>query len=151
MQLNEEQVAEEGVNHRRKKLLQTSLLTSLTTQAPNHNYSLYTHTHARTHAHTHTPNWTTTKTVGDTCIGEKHYRTVPKKAKVTELIDYLPVALTSVIMKCFERQVKDRFTSTLPDTLDPLQFAYRPNGSTDNAITITLYTALPIWTRGIPM
>jgi hypothetical protein len=39
---------------------------------------------------------------------------VPKKAKVTELNDYRPVALTSVIMKCFERLVKDHITSTLP-------------------------------------
>ena len=51
---------------------------------------------------------------------------VPKKAKVTELNYYRPIALTSVIMKCFERLVKDHITSTLPDTLDPLQFAYRP-------------------------
>jgi hypothetical protein len=67
---------------------------------------------------------------------------VPKKAKVTELNDYRPVALTSVNMKCFERLVKDHITSTLPDILDPLQFANRPNTSTDNAITITLHTAL---------
>ena len=67
---------------------------------------------------------------------------VPKKAKVTELNDYCPVALTSIIMKCFERLVKHHITSTLPDTLDPLQFAYRPNRSTDDAIAITLHTAL---------
>ena len=65
---------------------------------------------------------------------------VPKKTKVTELNDYL--ALTSVIMKCFERIVKDHITSTLPDTIDPLQFAYRPNRSTDDAISATLHTAL---------
>ena len=69
---------------------------------------------------------------------------VSKKAEVTELNDYRPV-----IMKCFERLVKDHITSTLPDTLDPLQFAYRPNRSTDDAIAITL--PYPIWTRGIPM
>ena len=74
---------------------------------------------------------------------------VPKKAKVTELNDYRPVALTSVIMKCFERLVKDHITSTLPATLDPIQLAYRPNRSPNNAITITL--PYPIWTRGIPM
>ena len=67
---------------------------------------------------------------------------VPKKAKITELNHYLPVALTSVIMKCFKRLVKDHITSTLPDTLDPLQFVYRPNRSTDDATTITLHTAL---------
>ena len=64
----------------------------------------------------------------------------PKKAKVTELNDYRLVALTSVIMKCFERLVKDHITIILPDTLDPLQFAYRPNRSTDDAIA--LHTAL---------
>ena len=63
---------------------------------------------------------------------------VPKKTKVTELNDYHPKALTSVIMKCFERLVKDHITSSLPGTLVPLQFAYRPNRSTDDAIAITL-------------
>ena len=48
---------------------------------------------------------------------------VPKKAKIMDLNDYRPVALTSVIMKCFERLVKDHITATLPATLDPLQFA----------------------------
>jgi gmma-aminobutyric acid receptor subunit gamma/cGMP-dependent protein kinase 2 len=67
---------------------------------------------------------------------------VPKKAKVTELNDYRHVALPSVIMKCFERLVKGHITSTLPVTLDPLKFAYRPNRSTDDAIAITLHTAL---------
>ena len=45
-------------------------------------------------------------------------------------------------MKCFERPVNDHITSTLPDTLDPLQFVYRPNRSTDDAIAITLHNAL---------
>ena len=48
----------------------------------------------------------------------------------------------SVIMKCFKRLFKDKFASTLPDTLDPLQFAYLPNRSTDDVIAITLHTAL---------
>ena len=30
----------------------------------------------------------------------------------------------------------------IPETLDPLQFAYRPNRSTDNAISIALHTAI---------
>ena len=45
-------------------------------------------------------------------------------------------------MKCFERLVKDHITSTLPDTLDPLQFEYRPNRSTDDAIAIEQHPAL---------
>ena len=36
----------------------------------------------------------------------------------------------------------DIVTSTLPDTLDPLQLAYRPNRATDDAIAIALHTAL---------
>jgi hypothetical protein len=45
-------------------------------------------------------------------------------------------------MKYFERLAKDHITSALPDILDPHQFAYRPNRSTDDAITIALDTAL---------
>ena len=45
-------------------------------------------------------------------------------------------------MKCFVRLVKDHITFTLPDTLDALQFAYGPDRSTDDAIAITLHTAL---------
>jgi hypothetical protein len=67
---------------------------------------------------------------------------VPKKVKVNILDHYCPIALTSVVMKCFERLVKDHISSTLPDILDALQFAYRPNRSKDDAITITLSTAL---------
>ena len=38
-----------------------------------------------------------------TCFKRATIVPVSKKAKVTELNDYCPVALTSVIMKCFER------------------------------------------------
>ena len=76
---------------------------------------------------------------------------VPKEAKVTCLNDYCPVALTSVAMKCFERLVMAHINSILPDTLDPLQFAYRPNRSTDDAISIALDTALSHWTKGTPV
>ena len=67
---------------------------------------------------------------------------VPKEAKVTEQRDYCPVAPTSVIMKCFERLVKDHITATLPATLDPLQFQYRHNKSTDHAIAISLHYSI---------
>jgi hypothetical protein len=82
------------------------------------------------------------QSVVPTCYNMSTIVPVPKKAKVTERNDYRPVALTSTIMKCFERLFKDYITSTLPDTLDPLQFAYRPNRSTDDAIAIALHTAL---------
>ena len=77
-----------------------------------------------------------------TCFKVATIAPVPKEAKIAELNDYRPVALTSVIMMCFERLVKDHITSTLSATLNPLQFAYRPNRSTDDANAITLHTAL---------
>ena len=67
---------------------------------------------------------------------------MPKNTKVTCLNDYRPVILKSVAMKCFERLVMAHINTISPETLDPLQFAYRPNRSTDDAISIALYTAL---------
>ncbi|KAK1793778.1 hypothetical protein P4O66_001510 [Electrophorus voltai] len=48
---------------------------------------------------------------------------VPKKPRPSSLNDYCPVALTSVVMKCFEKLVRDFITSSLPASTDPLQFA----------------------------
>ena len=58
------------------------------------------------------------------------------------LNDYRPVALPSVAMKFFERLVMAHINTIIPETLDPLQFAYRPNRSTNDAISIVLQTAL---------
>uniref|UniRef100_A0A3P8QH73 Reverse transcriptase domain-containing protein n=1 Tax=Astatotilapia calliptera TaxID=8154 RepID=A0A3P8QH73_ASTCA len=77
-----------------------------------------------------------------TCFKESIIVPVPKKPHPASLNDYRPVALTSVVMKCFERLVRDFIISSLPDTLDPLQFAYRPNRSTDDAISHLLHTSL---------
>ena len=67
---------------------------------------------------------------------------VPKKPVASCLNHYSPVALTSVIMKCFERLVQTHICSSLPEALDPLQFAYRLNRSTDYAIALATNTAL---------
>ena len=48
----------------------------------------------------------------------------------------------SVAMKCFERLAMAHINPSIPETLDPLQFAYRPNRSTDDAVSIALHTAL---------
>ncbi|KAI3363873.1 hypothetical protein L3Q82_001467 [Scortum barcoo] len=71
-----------------------------------------------------------------------HHCPCPQENQNPLLNDYRPVALTSTIMKCFERLVKSFITSSIPDSLDPLQFAYRPNRSTEDAIVLTLHTAL---------
>ena len=67
---------------------------------------------------------------------------VPKKPTISSLNDYRPVALTPIMMKCFERLVKDHITSKLPPTFDPYQFAYRPNRSTEDAISSALHLSL---------
>ncbi|KAI3353892.1 hypothetical protein L3Q82_005099 [Scortum barcoo] len=67
---------------------------------------------------------------------------VPKKTHITSLNDYRPVALTPIMMKCFERLVKDHIISKLPPTFDPLQFAYQPNRSTEDAICSALNLSL---------
>ncbi len=67
---------------------------------------------------------------------------VPKNSKPPCLNDYRLVALTSIVMKVFERLLKNHICSFIPATLDPLQFAYRPNRSTDDAISQVLHSSL---------
>ncbi len=67
---------------------------------------------------------------------------VPKNSKPSCLNDYRPVALTSTVMKVFERLLKKHICSSIPATLDPLQFAYRPNRSMDDAISQVLHSSL---------
>ena len=67
---------------------------------------------------------------------------IPKHSKVTCLNDWRPVALTPIVSKCFERLVRDYICSVLPPTLDPWQFAYRQNRSTDDAVALAIHSAL---------
>ena len=62
---------------------------------------------------------------------------VPKNRKPSELNDYRPVALTSILMKSFERLVLKKLLSQTCNQQDPYQFAYRQNRSTDDA-TLTI-------------
>ncbi|KAI2668505.1 hypothetical protein H4Q32_005238 [Labeo rohita] len=78
-----------------------------------------------------------------TCLKSTSIIPVPKKSPVSCLNDYRPIALTPIMIKCFERLVMHHIKSSLPHTLDPFQFAYRPNRSTDDAIiSSTLHLAL---------
>ncbi|KAI5620338.1 gastrula zinc finger protein XlCGF28.1-like [Silurus asotus] len=77
-----------------------------------------------------------------TCLKTTTIVPVPKKSTVSCLNDYRPVALTPIVMKCFERLVMRHIKTQLPPSLDPMQFAYRPNRSTDDAISTTLHLAL---------
>jgi hypothetical protein len=60
-----------------------------------------------------------------TCFKQPTIGPVPKNTKVACLNHYRPVALTSVVMKCFERLVMAHNT-IIPETLDPLSAAGWP-------------------------
>ena len=63
---------------------------------------------------------------------------VPKNKIVTCLNDFRPVALTSAMMKLCERIVLNRLSLIVSGFVDPLQFAYRRNRSTDDALLFVL-------------
>ncbi|KAK3545332.1 hypothetical protein QTP70_004055 [Hemibagrus guttatus] len=65
-----------------------------------------------------------------------------KKPKMTGLNDYRPVALTSVVMKSFERLVLAYLKNITGPLLDPLQLAYRANRSVDDAVNMGLHFIL---------
>ncbi|KAK7921775.1 hypothetical protein WMY93_008677 [Mugilogobius chulae] len=67
---------------------------------------------------------------------------LPKQPNVTCLNDFRPVALTSIPAKCLERLVIKHIKAALPLSLDPHQFAYRENRSTEDAIATVLHTLL---------
>ena len=65
---------------------------------------------------------------------------VPKKTKVKALNDYCPVALTSVVVKVLERlTVVTHLKHVTNSNMDPLQFAYRDNRYTDDAVALALH------------
>ncbi|KAK3545648.1 hypothetical protein QTP70_009096 [Hemibagrus guttatus] len=67
---------------------------------------------------------------------------VRKKPKIIGLNDYKPIALTSVVMKSFERLVLAYLKNITGPLLDPLQFAYRANRSVDDAVNMGLHYIL---------
>ncbi len=67
---------------------------------------------------------------------------VPNKSKITGLNVYRPVALTSVVIKSFEKLVLAHLKDITGPLLDPLQFAYRANRSVDDAVNMGLHYVL---------
>ena len=67
---------------------------------------------------------------------------VPKKSDPESLNDYRPVALTSCVMKCFEKLVLKFMNTLLPPCFDSYQFTYRERRSTDDAIAINVHDLL---------
>lgn len=67
---------------------------------------------------------------------------VPKISKPKDLNDYRPIALTPIIMKCFERVVKGILMEETKAFTDPLQFAYQKNRGVDDAVAVLSHTIL---------
>lgn len=63
---------------------------------------------------------------------------VPKVNKPKTLNDFRPVALTSLLMKAFEKLVKKELLEKTAHALDPMQFAYRKHRGVDDAILTLL-------------
>ena len=64
---------------------------------------------------------------------------IPKKINAREPNEFRPVALTSILSKCFERIVKDKLLQEIKTPLDPLQFAYRANLGTEDALATMVH------------
>lgn len=63
---------------------------------------------------------------------------IPKKRYPSNHNDYRPVALTSHILKTFERQVFFYIKASMTNYVDPLQFAYQSNMGVDDALIYML-------------
>ncbi len=66
---------------------------------------------------------------------------VQKKKTVTGMNDLRPVALTSCVMKVFERVFLPILQEQVSDFMDPLQFAYKKDRSVEDAILHVLNNA----------
>ena len=64
---------------------------------------------------------------------------IPKNNSPSDLSDYRPIAITSVVIKCFEKIVLHHLLDPTKGMQDPYQFAYRPNRSIKDAILTLLH------------
>lgn len=58
---------------------------------------------------------------------------IPKSKNARELSDFRPVPLTSLVVKIFEKVIKDMVASLIDGKLDPLQFAHQNGKGVDDA------------------
>lgn len=64
---------------------------------------------------------------------------VPKSKHPSSVSDFRPVALTSIISKCYEKLILSRIRLLLPSTLDRYQFGYKEGFSTVDALCTTIH------------
>jgi len=62
-----------------------------------------------------------------------------KKRNPQTVKDFRPVALTCIVSKCMERMILAQLVRASKNTLDPYQFAYKPNSSTNDALCTFLH------------
>ena len=67
---------------------------------------------------------------------------MPKKTTAKEYTDYRPIALTHVPFKCIERILLKHLLPEIEDNLDPCQFSYKKNKSTEDATLLYNKTSL---------
>ena len=63
---------------------------------------------------------------------------ISKRPVISSLNDLRPVALTSAVMKVCEQVVLCKVDSLVKDYIDPLQFTYRRNRSTNDSVLYVL-------------
>lgn len=83
-----------------------------------------------------------TQSAVPSCLKTSTVILLPKKSTITSLNDYRPMALTPVVMKCFEKLVRSHMMTFINPSSDPYQFAYKANRSTEDAVNAALHTAL---------
>ncbi len=84
-------------------------------------------------------NISVSQAVVPTCFKATTNIPVTKKSSPSCFNDYRPVAITPILVKCFERLVMHHIKSVLAP---PIQLVYRSNRSTDDAIASALHPAL---------
>lgn len=73
------------------------------------------------------------------CFKDSVIIPVPKTNKISCLNDYRPIALTSVVMKSFERIILSHLKELTSHLMDSYQFAYRFNRSVEDTVNLALY------------
>ena len=64
---------------------------------------------------------------------------IPKNNSPSDLSDNRPIAITPVVMKCFEKIVLHHLLDLTNGMQDPFQFAHKPNRSIEDAILTLLH------------
>ena len=67
---------------------------------------------------------------------------VPKSSSAEVLNDFRPVALTSCIMKCFEKLDLKFMSTLLPPDFDMFQFVYKDNRSFEDTLSVNYHEVL---------